>query len=89
TKGEVATELPAKTEIIRHRAHRIGQEKPVFVYKLIAEGTIEERMLALQERMLALQERKKGLAESLFDPASAGKVSIDASDLELLFQPLC
>ncbi|MEI7608543.1 MAG: DEAD/DEAH box helicase, partial [Rhodospirillaceae bacterium] len=63
------------------RAHRIGQDKPVFVYKLIAEGTIEERMLALQER-------KKGLAEALFDPAAAGKVSIDAADLELLFEPL-
>ena len=72
---------PAAERQATDRAHRIGQDKPVFVYKLIAEGTIEERMLALQER-------KKGLAEALFDPAAAGKVSIDAADLELLFEPL-
>ncbi|MFY7915970.1 MAG: DEAD/DEAH box helicase, partial [Rubrivivax sp.] len=30
------------------RAHRIGQDKPVFVYKLVVEGSIEERMLELQ-----------------------------------------
>ena len=35
------------------RAHRIGQEQPVFVYKLVVEGSIEERMLELQERKAA------------------------------------
>ena len=44
------------------RAHRIGQDKPVFVYKLIAEGTIEERMLELQAR-------KRALADQLLDDA--------------------
>ena len=45
---------PAVEAQAMDRAHRIGQDKPVFVYKLIAEGTIEERMLALQERKRAL-----------------------------------
>ena len=44
------------------RAHRIGQDKPVFVYKLIVEGSIEDRMLALQER-------KRALAEGVLGPA--------------------
>ena len=38
------------------RAHRIGQLRPVFVYKLVAEGSIEERLLALQDRKAALAE---------------------------------
>jgi len=36
------------------RAHRIGQTRQVMVYKLVAAGTIEERILALQERKAAL-----------------------------------
>ena len=38
------------------RAHRIGQAQPVFVYQLVAQGSIEERMLELQARKLALAE---------------------------------
>jgi len=41
---------PAVETQATDRAHRIGQDKPVFVYKLITEGTVEERILALQER---------------------------------------
>jgi SNF2 family DNA or RNA helicase len=43
------------------RAHRIGQDKPVFVYKLIVAGSVEEKILDLQAR-------KKALADALFDP---------------------
>jgi SNF2 family DNA or RNA helicase len=45
---------PAVEEQAADRAHRIGQTNPVFVYKLIAENTIEEQVLELQERKLAL-----------------------------------
>jgi len=41
------------------RAYRIGQKKPVFVYNLIAHGSVEERMLALQAK-------KRRLSEDLF-----------------------
>ena len=63
------------------RAHRIGQEKPVFVYKLIAEGIIEDRMLALQER-------KRGLAQGLLDEAGAGRSAFGEADLQALLAPL-
>ncbi|MDD3182336.1 MAG: DEAD/DEAH box helicase [Alphaproteobacteria bacterium] len=54
------------------RAHRIGQTKPVFVYKLIAEGTVEERILELQSR-------KADLAGALFgtNPSAAAALSQD------------
>jgi SNF2 family DNA or RNA helicase len=38
------------------RAHRIGQDKPVFIYRLVAQGTVEERILLLQEKKRALFE---------------------------------
>lgn len=36
------------------RTHRIGQEKPVFVYRLVARDTIEAKVVALQERKTRL-----------------------------------
>jgi len=40
---------PAAQAQASDRAHRIGQTRPVTIVKLVAEGTIEERMLELQE----------------------------------------
>ena len=36
------------------RAHRVGQPRPVFVYKIIARGTVEKKILELQEKKRAL-----------------------------------
>ncbi len=64
------------------RAHRIGQRQRVLVYKLVAQGTIEERILALQER-------KAALAISLFSEATARKQPLfTESDLSELLKPL-
>ncbi|MCA1779860.1 MAG: DEAD/DEAH box helicase [Xanthomonadaceae bacterium] len=41
---------PAVEHQATDRAHRIGQSKPVFIYKLVTEGTVEEKILALQQR---------------------------------------
>jgi len=41
---------PAVEHQATDRAHRIGQDKPVFVYKLLTEGTVEEKIMALQKR---------------------------------------
>jgi SNF2 family DNA or RNA helicase len=72
---------PAVEAQAADRAHRIGQDKPVFVYKLIAEGTIEERMLELQER-------KRALAAGVLDEAGGELGSFGEDDLEALFRPL-
>ena len=45
---------PAAEQQATDRAHRIGQDKPVFVWKLVSAGTVEERVLDLQERKRAL-----------------------------------
>lgn len=51
---------PAAEDQAADRAHRIGQQRPVTVYRLIAKDTIEEGMLQLQERKRALQDAALG-----------------------------
>ena len=54
---------PAVEDQAADRAHRIGQERPVLVYRLVAEGTVEERILVLQERKRAIADAALGQAE--------------------------
>jgi predicted ABC-type transport system involved in lysophospholipase L1 biosynthesis ATPase subunit len=41
---------PAVEEQAADRAHRIGQENPVLIHRLVADGTVEDRILKLQEK---------------------------------------
>ena len=54
---------PAVEDQAADRAHRIGQDKPVMVYRLVAEDTVEERIIALQQRKRALAEAALGSAD--------------------------
>ena len=49
---------PAVENQATDRAHRIGQDKTVFVYKLIASGTVEEKMVELQGKKQALVDER-------------------------------
>ncbi|MEM9456925.1 MAG: DEAD/DEAH box helicase [Myxococcota bacterium] len=51
---------PAVEDQAADRAHRIGQERPVLVHRLVARGTVEERILALQGQKRALAEAAVG-----------------------------
>jgi len=68
---------PASENQATDRAWRIGQGKPVFVYKLIARGTLEEK---IQE----MQRRKGALADALLAPESGLAGSLGADDLQAI-----
>jgi len=61
------------------RTHRIGQDKPVFVYKLITQGTVEEKILLLQDR-------KRALVSQLISTETSFFKSLTKQDIELLFE---
>ena len=73
---------PAVETQATDRAHRIGQTQRVMVYKLVAQGTIEQRILALQER-------KAALAQSMYSGSAARKQPLfTENDLAELLLPL-
>lgn len=72
---------PAVEAQATDRAHRIGQEKHVFVYKLICTGTVEEKIQAMQQR-------KADLAKAVLEGGSTQSLRFDEDDLAELFAPL-
>jgi superfamily II DNA or RNA helicase len=71
---------PAVEAQATDRAHRIGQDKPVFVYKLIAKDTVEERIMQLQAD-------KHALASRLYTQSTGSPASWTSADIEALFAP--
>lgn len=69
---------PAVEEQAIDRAYRIGQDKAVFVYRLVAAGTIEEKMDELKAR-------KRALADGLFDHNGGIASALTESDVNALF----
>ncbi len=72
---------PAVEDQATDRSHRIGQENPVFVYKLITSGSVEEVMLEMQAK-------KRQLYNSVFLDKAAEKIQLTEKDIEQFFQPL-
>ncbi|AEK60035.1 DEAD/DEAH box helicase [Collimonas fungivorans] len=72
---------PAVQEQATARAHRIGQDQTVFVYKIVVEGSIEERIIELQAR-------KAALAEGVLGSDAALATKFSSEDLQLLLAPL-
>ena len=76
-----ARNKPVAADQAPDRAHRIGQTHPVTIYRLVAKGTIEERIVALYHH-------KSDLAERLLESADA-PAWLDAGELlELLRRPM-
>ncbi|MGE0786585.1 MAG: DEAD/DEAH box helicase [Sandaracinaceae bacterium] len=71
---------PAAQDQATDRAYRIGQTKPVVATSLFVQGSVEERMLALQAK-------KRRLAEGILG-GGAGRLALSEDDVEELFAPL-
>jgi SNF2 family DNA or RNA helicase len=72
---------PAVEDQATDRSHRIGQQNPVFVYKLITSGTVEEVMLQMQAK-------KRQLYNSVFLEKGAETVQLTEEDIEQFFAPM-
>lgn len=72
---------PAVEDQATDRTHRIGQENPVFVYKLITSGTVEEAILGMQER-------KRQLVDGILSADSTKTMTLSEADLDQFFMPL-
>jgi len=69
---------PAVEDQATDRAHRIGQDKQVFVHRLVALGTIEEKMEVLKLR-------KRALVASVLEADHGGALRLTEADIEDLF----
>jgi SNF2 family DNA or RNA helicase len=69
---------PAAEDQASDRAHRMGQDKPVTVYRFVSAGTVEEQIVALHAR-------KRELAEALLSAADSTR-QLDAKELMALLQ---
>ena len=70
---------PAVEDQASDRAHRIGQTKVVTVYRLVAAGTIEEKILQLKQK-------KKDLVSAVLSEDAGGEKRLTKDDIEELFR---
>ncbi len=70
---------PAAEEQATDRAYRIGQKKSVYVMKLVARGTIEEKILALQEK-------KRELIDAVIQPGETLLSKMTQEEIQALFE---
>ncbi|MEK8045291.1 DEAD/DEAH box helicase [Ideonella margarita] len=68
---------PAAEDQASGRAHRIGQQRPVTVYRLVHQGTLEERILSLHQN-------KRALADSILDDSGVSPAPAAAELLALM-----
>jgi non-specific serine/threonine protein kinase len=69
---------PAVEQQATDRAHRIGQTKPVFVYRFITKNSVEERILLLQDR-------KRAIVEQVISAETGFFKSLTRDDISILF----
>lgn len=71
----------AEDQATDHRVHRIGQDRTVYVYYIVTEGTLEERIDALLDR-------KRSIAGQILDETAQGLQGWTREELLEVLQPL-
>ena len=69
---------PAVEDQATDRAHRIGQTRPVFVYKLVAENTVEEKIIELQKS-------KRDLFDAVVSTDTLAGSGLTVDDIRAIF----
>jgi len=72
---------PAVQDQAMSRSHRMGQENPVFIYKLITTGSVEEVILDIQDK-------KRDLFDSVLTNQTSYPFGLTANDIDQFFTPL-
>ena len=72
---------PAVEDQATDRVHRIGQDKTVYVYRILTQGTLEERICKLIEK-------KKGIADSVIGAVAGQEMRWTREELLELLEPL-
>ena len=72
---------PAVQDQAASRSHRIGQENPVFIYKLIIQGSVEEVILDIQIK-------KKSLFDNALSNTNIIQMSMSSEEIDKFFSPL-
>jgi superfamily II DNA or RNA helicase len=72
---------PAVEDQATDRVHRIGQDRTVYVHRILTQGTLEERIARLLER-------KKGIAESVIGAVTGAEMRWTREELLELLRPL-
>ncbi|MDP3560875.1 MAG: DEAD/DEAH box helicase [Legionellaceae bacterium] len=72
---------PAVQDQAASRSHRLGQNNPVFIYKLITSGTVEEAILDIQAK-------KRDLFDSVLTAQVTHEFGLSTTDIDAFFVPL-
>jgi len=72
---------PAVEDQATDRVHRIGQQRTVYVYRPMCEGTIEERIVVILER-------KRGMSDAILNAARRGPSGFSREELLEILRPL-
>lgn len=77
---------PALEQQCSDRIYRVGQRKPVTIYRFLAEATIEERIREIQEKKMDVAKRVCSAGAGAVNGATAANAKLTTNDFRILFK---